>query len=232
MVLPETTDQTPRKLTISGNEFVLIATGVFSSFSRHKLFKDKFMWKSHYIRGTIFGLLTSKKWAKFTRSAHLPYRHWRHVQQSDATPVNVWAVQITNYNLQMHSTNTSSPRMHSTNTSSPRAPVVMTLSQMFHVIVATSRSLLRHGSWWRDGYVRLDSVFFHDLTGEKRRCSSTLTNSEMLTCDVALTCSKYTRVTVTSQCKPTWQMMSADDVTQRLRLTSSAGVRSVNAPLI
>jgi hypothetical protein len=42
--VPETTAQTPRKLTISGNEFVLIAnatTGDISSFSRHKLFKDK-----------------------------------------------------------------------------------------------------------------------------------------------------------------------------------------------
>jgi hypothetical protein len=26
----------------------------------------------------------------------------------------------------------------------------MTLSKLFHVIAATSRSLLRHGSWWRD----------------------------------------------------------------------------------
>jgi hypothetical protein len=41
---------TPRKLTISGNEFVLIAMCVFSSFiSIHKLFKDKFTWKSQYL---------------------------------------------------------------------------------------------------------------------------------------------------------------------------------------
>jgi hypothetical protein len=26
----------------------------------------------------------------------------------------------------------------------------MTLSQLFDVIAATSRALLRHGSWWRD----------------------------------------------------------------------------------
>jgi hypothetical protein len=39
----------PRKLTISGNELVFIAMGVFSSFSRHKLFKDKFTWKSQLI---------------------------------------------------------------------------------------------------------------------------------------------------------------------------------------
>jgi hypothetical protein len=29
--------------------FVIIATGVFSSFSRHKLFKDKFAWRSQYV---------------------------------------------------------------------------------------------------------------------------------------------------------------------------------------
>jgi hypothetical protein len=40
-MVPETTAHTPwRTLTISGNEFVLIATGVVSSFSRHK-----FTWK-------------------------------------------------------------------------------------------------------------------------------------------------------------------------------------------
>jgi hypothetical protein len=33
--------------------------------------------------------------------------------------------------------------------------------------------------------IRLDSVFFDDLTREKRRCSSTLPNSEILRCDVA-----------------------------------------------
>jgi hypothetical protein len=33
------------KLTIWGNEFVLIAMGVFSSFRRHNSFKDKFTWK-------------------------------------------------------------------------------------------------------------------------------------------------------------------------------------------
>jgi hypothetical protein len=36
-------------LTISGNEFVFIAMGVFTSFSRHKLLKDKFTWKSQYV---------------------------------------------------------------------------------------------------------------------------------------------------------------------------------------
>jgi hypothetical protein len=28
--------------------------------------------------------------------------------------------------------------------------LVMMLSQLFHVIAATSTALLRHGSWWRD----------------------------------------------------------------------------------
>jgi hypothetical protein len=64
--------------------------------------------------------------------------------------------------------------------------------------------------------IHLDSVFFHDLTRERRRWSSTLPNSEILTCDVVLLHSTYTRVTVTSQCKSTWQMMSADHVAQRL----------------
>jgi hypothetical protein len=34
--------------------------------------------------------------------------------------------------------------------------------------------------------IRLDSVFFHDLMRDKRRWSSTLPNTEILTCDVAL----------------------------------------------
>jgi hypothetical protein len=44
--------------------------------------------------------------------------------------------------------------------------------------------------------IRLDSVFFHDLTRDKRCWSSTLPNSEILTCDGALLRSTYTRVTV------------------------------------
>jgi hypothetical protein len=67
--------------------------------------------------------------------------------------------------------------------------------------------------------IRLESVFFHDLTRDKRRWSSTLPNSEILTCDVALLRSTYTRVTATSQCKSTWQMTSADNVTQQLLAT-------------
>jgi hypothetical protein len=38
-----------KEIAILGNEFVLIATGIFSSFSSQKLFKDKFTWKSQYI---------------------------------------------------------------------------------------------------------------------------------------------------------------------------------------
>jgi hypothetical protein len=46
--------------------------------------------------------------------------------------------------------------------------------------------------------IRLDSVFFHDWTHDKRRWSSTLPNSVILTCDAAVLSSTYMHVTVTS----------------------------------
>jgi hypothetical protein len=46
--------QQKQQLRHQGNEFVLIAMGVFSSFSRHKLFKDKFTWKSQYIPSLVY----------------------------------------------------------------------------------------------------------------------------------------------------------------------------------
>jgi hypothetical protein len=90
--IPETTAQTPRKLTtcISGNEFMFIAMGVFCSFSRHKLLKDKFTWKFQYILSLDYK--RPKSDPNSPVSPYLTKRHWRHVQQSEATPVNVWAV--------------------------------------------------------------------------------------------------------------------------------------------
>jgi hypothetical protein len=67
-------------------------------------------------------------------------------------------------------------------------------------------------------YTSLESVFLHDIVS-----SAQLGNSDVrrgaTTFDVHL----YMPDTGTSRCKPTWQMMSADDVTQRLIGTDVVG---------
>jgi hypothetical protein len=75
-----------------------------------------------------------------------------------------------------------------------------------------------------DASIRLDSVFFHDLTREKRMVSSFMIWHAKNVAGVQLCPTRkfwraYTRVTVTSQCKSTWQMTSADHVNRRLLAT-------------